>query len=139
MAGHAMDCVKHMWLGKGLAPCPVCYPPRVAQKPTVPAVPHDGKDDKGKANPALLFEGCGAALAEVSKVLDGGAKKYSANSWQNVPNGIERYKAAFYRHLQAMSIEGWDAVNVADFGLLHIDHAITDLLFIRSLMLKHKA
>lgn len=104
----------------------------------LPQVAHGGKDDKGKPNPALLFEGCGAALAEVCKVLDGGAKKYSANSWQQVPNGIERYKAAFYRHLQDMQVHGWDAVNTADFGLLHIDHAITDLLFIRSLMLKQK-
>lgn len=101
-----------------------------------PAVAHGGKDDSGKANPGLLFEGCAPALAEVCKVLDGGAKKYAANSWQTVPNGIERYKAAFYRHLQDMQVHGWDSVNTDDFGLMHIDHLITDLLFIRTLMLK---
>lgn len=102
----------------------------------VPQVPKGGKDDAGKPNPALLFEGCAPALAAVCKVLDGGAKKYAANSWQQVPNGIERYKSAFYRHLQDMQINGWDSVNMEDFGLLHIDHLITDLLFIRTLMHK---
>lgn len=116
-----------------LAPIPAARP---ACSATVPQDALGRKDDAGKPNPALLFEGCGAALAEVCKVLDGGSEKYAPNSWQQVPNGIERYKAAFYRHLQYMQVHGWDSVNTADFGLLHIDHAITDLLFIRSLMLK---
>jgi hypothetical protein len=68
--------------------------------------------------------------------LDGGARKYAADSWQRVPNGIHRYRAAFERHKQAIDIDGLWAVN-PDFGLLHIDHMITDLLFIRELM--HKA
>lgn len=113
--------------------------PEIQDVPNPPkAVPHDGKDDKGKSNPGLLFEGCAPALLAVTDVLDGGAKKYAANSWQNVPNGIERYKAAFYRHLQEMQVQGWDAVNHDDFGLLHIDHLITDLLFIRTLMHKEQ-
>lgn len=99
------------------------------------AVPHGGKDDSGKSNPGLLFQGCPNALKAVCVVLDGGAKKYSADSWQQVPDGIKRYRAAFERHKQEVDLHGLWAVN-PDFGLLHIDHMITDLLFIRELMHK---
>lgn len=111
----------------------VCY----AGPPTLPpAVPHDGKDDTGKSDPSLLFRGCANALKQVCLVLDGGAKKYAADSWQQVPNGIQRYWKAFERHKQEVDIEGLWSVNTKDFGLLNIDHMITDLLFVRELMHK---
>lgn len=36
-------------------------------------------------------------IKEVVKVFHFGAKKYSPNSWQNLENGYDRYKAALFR------------------------------------------
>ena len=41
------------------------------------------------------------ALLEVAKVGTFGAKKYTRGGWQHVPNGIERYTDALWRHLLA--------------------------------------
>ena len=38
-------------------------------------------------------------IEDIVKVYTEGAKKYTPNGWQNVPNGYERYKAAMFRHL----------------------------------------
>lgn len=38
-------------------------------------------------------------IEDIVKVYHAGAKKYSPNSWQNLPNGFERYRAAMFRHL----------------------------------------
>lgn len=40
-------------------------------------------------------------LEDVVKVYTFGAKKYAPNSWRNLPDGMERYKAALLRHLVA--------------------------------------
>lgn len=38
-------------------------------------------------------------IEDIVKVYTEGAKKYGPNSWQNLENGYERYKAAMFRHL----------------------------------------
>jgi hypothetical protein len=38
-------------------------------------------------------------IEEIVKAYTAGAVKYSANSWQEVENGTERYYAALLRHL----------------------------------------
>lgn len=38
-------------------------------------------------------------MEDVVKVYTAGAKKYGPNTWQNLPDGYNRYKAALLRHL----------------------------------------
>lgn len=38
-------------------------------------------------------------LEEIVKIYTFGAEKYGPNTWQNLDNGYERYKAALLRHL----------------------------------------
>lgn len=38
-------------------------------------------------------------VEDIVKVYTAGAEKYSDNSWQNLENGYQRYKAAMLRHL----------------------------------------
>lgn len=40
-------------------------------------------------------------IEEIVKVYTAGSKKYGENTWQNLPNGLDRYKAAMLRHLVA--------------------------------------
>lgn len=40
-------------------------------------------------------------IKEVVKIFHFGAKKYSPNSWQNLEDGYNRYKAAMFRHIEA--------------------------------------
>jgi len=53
------------------------------------------KDDADKLRFELLVPNF---IAEMAKVLTLGAKKYSDNSWQNVPNAKQRYIGAMLRH-----------------------------------------
>lgn len=43
-----------------------------------------------------------AELEEIAKVYTAGAEKYGQDTWQNLPNGYERYKGALLRHLTAI-------------------------------------
>lgn len=38
-------------------------------------------------------------IEDIVKVYTEGVKKYAPNSWQNLPDGYNRYKAAMFRHL----------------------------------------
>lgn len=38
-------------------------------------------------------------IEEIVKVYTKGSEKYGDNNWQNLPNGLQRYKAALLRHL----------------------------------------
>lgn len=38
-------------------------------------------------------------IEDIVKVYHAGAKKYGPNTWQNLDNGFERYRAAMFRHL----------------------------------------
>lgn len=55
---------------------------------------NDRKDDKLRWELLPLED-----IEDVVKVYTEGAKKYAPNSWQNLENGYERYKAALFRHL----------------------------------------
>lgn len=57
------------------------------------------KLDATKPNCDLVFGGLANALLEVAKVGTFGARKYTENGWKQVPNGVNRYRSAAYRHL----------------------------------------
>jgi hypothetical protein len=63
-----------------------------------PHVP-GAKLDATKPNCDLVFGGFANALLEVAKVGTFGARKYTDNGWKQVPNGVNRYRSAAYRHL----------------------------------------
>lgn len=92
------------------------------------------KDDKGKIRYSLMVEGMPKALAKIVEVLEHGAKKYDVHNWQQVDNGIERYKEAFYRHV--MNIDGGLFSKDKDSGLLHLAHIACNALFLMELMEK---
>ena len=82
------------------------------------------KADGGKPNPLLLEKGCPRALMAINRVLDYGAQKYEAHSWQRVE--VERYDAAARRHRISRDIgEERDT----ESGLLHLAHEATNILF----------
>ncbi len=82
------------------------------------------KADAGKPNPLLLETGCPRALLAIIRVLDFGALKYEAHSWQGVE--VERYNAAARRHRLARDLgEERDP----ESGLLHLAHEAANLLF----------
>ena len=56
------------------------------------------KLDAGKNKAGVLADFSRALLA-VSEVGTFGADKYSRGGWQSVPNGVERYTDAAWRHL----------------------------------------
>lgn len=57
------------------------------------------KDDQEKTMYNLLPPN---AIDSMAKVMTFGANKYAPNSWQNVDNGLERYRAALLRHTFAI-------------------------------------
>lgn len=57
-------------------------------------IKNDFKDDKLRWDLLPLEE-----IEDIVKVYHQGAKKYADNSWQNLENGYQRYKAAMFRHL----------------------------------------
>lgn len=86
--------------------------------------PQNFKADAGKPNPLLLETGCPRALLAVTRVLDFGALKYEAHSWQGIE--VERYNAAARRHRLARDLgEERDS----ESGLLHMAHEAANLLF----------
>lgn len=78
------------------------------------AMKNDFKDGKQRWDllPLPLIE-------EIVKVYTFGANKYAENSWQNLPNGKQRYKAALLRHLVA-SDKG--EANDPESGINHLAH-----------------
>lgn len=96
---------------------------------------HDGKADQGKTDVDMLDRYFAEALWEVAKILDFGAKKYSAGGWATVPNGIKRYQAAARRHkLQRNMGEERDS----ESELYHWAHQICSELMAFSLYLEQK-
>lgn len=82
------------------------------------------KDDTGKPRWSLLPEG---AVSNIVAVLEAGARKYSENNWQLVPDGKTRYYDAAMRHLEA-----WrnGELNDPETGLPHLAHAGCCLMFL---------
>lgn len=85
------------------------------------------KYDAGKLRVGLLLNGLAYELEEIAAVLTYGGEKYAAHSWQNVPEGRERYFDALGRHLLEIS-KGH--VLDDESGLRHVAHMACDLLFI---------
>jgi hypothetical protein len=100
------------------------------------------KYDQGKIRMALVTAQFRPALVEVAKVLTFGAQKYphpesGDRSWRKISNGVSRYLDAFERHMNEVyaEAEGLQYTPMdSESGLRHIDHAITNLLFIRTLL-----
>ena len=73
------------------------------------------------------------AINELAKVLTFGAEKYAPNSWQNVEDGLNRYRAALLRH--TFAIQNGELYD-EESGLLHSAHAQCCAAFITELQLK---
>ena len=87
------------------------------------------KLDAGKPRPGLVLKGFRRALMEVAKVGTMGARKYSDNGWEHVPDGFNRYTDAMWRHLLE---EGLDE----ESGLPHLAHAAWNILAVLELMVR---
>lgn len=93
------------------------------------------KLDAGKNRLGLVINGFSRALCAVGDVGTYGAAKYTEHGWVDVPNGIDRYTDAMYRHLFA------DAAGEAcdkDTGILHAAHAAWNALARLDLMLRER-
>jgi hypothetical protein len=66
-------------------------------------------------------------VEDAVRIMTFGAAKYSANNWQNLENGIDRYYAALLRHLVAYR-KGEELDS--ESGETHLSHAITNLIFL---------
>jgi hypothetical protein len=93
------------------------------------------KFDGGKPRFSLLRFGMARALEGVARVLTFGARKYAAHSWREVEEGLDRYSSAFERHWNEMGKHG-HASRDEESGELHIDHVVTNALFISELIRK---
>lgn len=91
------------------------------------------KADAGKIRPALVLGGFARALTAVSDVGTYGARKYTDNGWEDVPDGLRRYDEALVRHwLAEKRGERCDK----DTGLLHQAHLAWNALARLELMLR---
>jgi hypothetical protein len=91
------------------------------------------KDDSEKPRISLVLKGFTRALTEVSKVGTYGAEKYTAEGWISVPNGVERYTDAMFRHL-FQELEG--KTHDKETEMLHAAHTAWNALARLDLMLR---
>lgn len=91
------------------------------------------KLDDGKIQAGVLKD-FSLALKAVAEVGTFGANKYTRGGWQSVPNGIERYEDALWRHLLSERHEPADL----DSGLLHEAHLAWNALSRLELMLRQE-
>lgn len=64
-------------------------------------------------------------IEKIVEVFSFGAKKYTPNTWQNLDNGYDRYKAAMLRHIVAYE-KGEDRDE--ESGLHPLSHAAWNAL-----------
>lgn len=94
------------------------------------------KLDAGKVRCALVINNFAGALYQVARVGTYGAAKYTDNGWRSVPNGVERYSDALYRHLIAEAQgDNFDP----ETNLMHAAHAAWNALARLQLMLDQGA
>jgi len=93
------------------------------------------KDDGEKVRAGLMVGGFANALYAVAEVTTYGARKYSPNGWKQVPNGVERYTDAMFRHLLE-EMAGYD--EDPESGLLHAAHSAWNALARLELMLRQE-
>lgn len=91
------------------------------------------KLDSGKLMAGLVLGGFARALEAVSEVGTFGANKYTPNGWVEVPNGVERYTDALYRHLLS---EAKGELVDADSELMHAAHAAWNAIARLDLLLR---
>lgn len=91
------------------------------------------KLDAGKNRLGLVIGGFANALQAVGDVGTFGARKYTDNGWREVPNGVERYTDALYRHLLAS--HAGEAID-DESGLLHAAHSAWNALAVLELKLR---
>lgn len=90
------------------------------------------KYDGGKTRWSLLpFQ----AIEEQAKVMGFGAEKYAAHSWKHVPNGVERYTDAAFRHLVSYT-QGEHTDPESNYH--HLAHALCCISFVLELELEKK-
>ena len=94
------------------------------------------KLDHGKNRLGLVISGFSRALQAVGEVGTYGANKYTDNSWVQVPDGVNRYTDAMYRHLMK---EASGEVYDQDTKLLHAAHAAWNALARLDLMLRESS
>lgn len=90
------------------------------------------KLDSGKSKTGLMISGFANAIASVAEVTTYGAAKYTPNGWVTVPDGIDRYTDALYRHLLLSVHQEKDQESNLD----HLAHACWNLLAIYELTLR---
>lgn len=88
------------------------------------------KFDGDKNRLDLLVMGMPDALEGISRVLTFGARKYAADSWQHVEDGIRRYEGAAMRHKLARLKGEWLD---PESGEPHIYHELCCTMFIAQL------
>jgi Domain of unknown function (DUF5664) len=91
------------------------------------------KLDAGKNRLSLVLHGFAKALEEVGRVGTFGAKKYTDNGWVAVPEGVNRYTDAAYRHLLK---EAQGEMQDPDSNLLHSAHVAWNALARLELILR---
>lgn len=85
------------------------------------------KHDQGKPMYNLLPAN---AIDSMAKVMTFGAIKYKPNSWQNIDDALERYRAALLRH--AFAIQRGETID-SESGLPHSAHIMCCAAFINEL------
>lgn len=98
-----------------------------------PANTAGAKLDNGKNRLGLVLGAFANALQAVGQVGTHGATKYTDNGWTQVPNGIERYTDAMYRHQLK---EATGEANDPDSKLHHAAHAAWNALARLELILR---
>ena len=93
------------------------------------------KHDKEKIRPRLIINSMARALKAVAEVGTFGANKYADDNWMEVPDGINRYTDAMYRHLMA---EAEGEYFDTESKLLHAAHAAWNSLARLDLILRER-
>ena len=85
------------------------------------------KDDSSKLMYNLIPT---SAIEGLAEVLTMGAKKYTPDGWRTVPDAVNRYYSALYRHLIA-----WRNGEMIDpeSGLHHMKHVMINVAFLLEL------
>lgn len=90
------------------------------------------KLDSGKPPLGQTFRQFSKALQEIGRLDQYGASKYSQTNWYHVPDGINRYTDAMFRHMMK-HLEG---ELLDDSGFYHLTHACWNMLAILELELR---
>lgn len=93
------------------------------------------KMDAGKEPMRLILHAMPRALLAVGQVGAYGAGKYSENGWLAVPQGVERYTDAMFRHALREGMEQHDE----ESGLLHAAQVAWNALARLELMLQQSS